>query len=90
MIYIPISKAAVQNRIKFIFDIISDASNPESVEKRLNQAWHEIFGMQFILSVSDVLIFSDAQAQHEFDEIRKSLVQALVDVERMYDEEADT
>lgn len=85
MTCIPISEAAIQNRIKFIFDIINDTSNPEPLEQRLNHAWHEIFGMQFILSIADTLKFCDAKSQREFEEIRKSLAAALADVEWMYD-----
>lgn len=87
MVYFSISETAIQNRIQFIIDIINDASSPEPVEQRLNQAWHELFGMQFILSIADTPLFSDVQAQCELDQIRKSVAQALADVACMYDEE---
>lgn len=87
MIELSVSIELARKRLTEIFDFIYDEETGEPLEDKLNNAWHEMFGMQSIFIKANVKSFDDAAVAAEYNEIRKAFSDALTTIEHLYDEQ---
>lgn len=85
MVNVTVSESVIQNRIKLIFDFIYDDSNTALMQQRLNDAWYELFGMQYILAEATNIMLLNTKEQRELDGIFGRVAQALLEIEQLYD-----